>query len=73
MRSRNILFVVFGVCFIASLLNSAAAQAPSRPAPSKVQKKSCTSRSIPAGFREPRAVDEGHHVPQFERHFLRSG
>lgn len=41
MRSRNmLLFVVPGVCFIASLLNSTAAQAPSRStAPSTVQKK----------------------------------
>lgn len=51
MRSRNILFVVSGLCFIASLLNSAAAQAPSRPtAPSKVQKEAVRPAPSPQVF-----------------------
>ena len=51
MRSRNILFVVSGVCFITSLLNSAAAQAPSRPtAPSKVQKEAVRPAPSPQVF-----------------------
>lgn len=74
MRSRNLLFALSGVCFMTSLFNGAAAQAPSRPtAPSKVQKKAVSPAPSPQVYANLAQLMRGIMFPNSNVIFFAQG